>query len=44
MIIIAIFFEAYCTRDLNISNLDIGIILLAVLFIQSLSKLVLYIL
>ncbi|MBY2477210.1 hypothetical protein KWV16_09955 [Clostridioides difficile] len=43
MFVIAVFFSAHHTRVLNISNLDIGIILLAVLFIQSLSKLILYI-
>lgn len=43
MFVIAVFFSAHHTRALNISNLDIGIILLAVLFIQSLSKLILYI-
>ncbi|MCC0662047.1 MULTISPECIES: hypothetical protein [unclassified Clostridioides] len=41
--VIAVFFSANHTRGLDISNLDIGIILLAVLFIQSLSKLILYI-
>ncbi|HCQ6371060.1 TPA: hypothetical protein OL520_002146 [Clostridioides difficile] len=41
--IIGAVLAAYNTRDLYISNLDIGIILLSVLFIQSLSKLVLYI-
>ncbi|HBF6358332.1 hypothetical protein ACTPDI_13510 [Clostridioides difficile] len=43
MFVIAVFFSANHTRALDISNLDIGIILLAVLFIQSLSKLILYI-
>ncbi|MCC0673703.1 MULTISPECIES: hypothetical protein [unclassified Clostridioides] len=41
--VIAVFFSANHTRALDISNLDIGIILIAVLFIQSLSKLILYI-
>ncbi|MCC0632046.1 MULTISPECIES: hypothetical protein [unclassified Clostridioides] len=41
--VIAVFFSANHTRALDISNLDIGVILLAVLFIQSLSKLILYI-
>ncbi|EQF23225.1 putative membrane protein [Clostridioides difficile CD160] len=41
--VIAVLFSANHARALDISNLDIGIILLAVLFIQSLSKLILYI-
>ncbi|EML6499523.1 hypothetical protein [Clostridioides difficile] len=41
--LIAVFFSANYTRGLDISNLDIGVILLAILFIQSLSKLILYI-
>ncbi|WLD29482.1 hypothetical protein CDIFMA2_33730 [Clostridioides difficile] len=41
--VIAVFFSANHTRGLDILNLDIGIILLAVLFIQSLSKLILHI-
>ncbi|MGS5516378.1 hypothetical protein AB8L61_10380 [Clostridioides difficile] len=43
MFVIAVLFSANHTRALDVSNLDIGIILLAVLFIQSLSKLILYI-
>ncbi|NMS90629.1 hypothetical protein HGQ85_11860 [Clostridioides difficile] len=43
MFVIAVLFSANHARDLDISNLDIGIILLAVLFIQSLAKLILYI-
>ncbi len=41
IIIIAIFFATPYTSNINISNLDTGIILIKVLFIQSLSKLVL---
>ncbi|EQE32594.1 putative membrane protein [Clostridioides difficile DA00232] len=43
MFVIAVLFSVNHTRALDISNLDIGIMLLAVLFIQSLSKLILYI-
>ncbi|MER0284320.1 hypothetical protein ABRY17_10495 [Clostridioides difficile] len=43
MFVIAVLFSANHTRALDVSNLDICIILLAVLFIQSLSKLILYI-
>ncbi|EQF49499.1 putative membrane protein [Clostridioides difficile CD178] len=43
ILLIAVFFSANYTRGLDISNLDIGVILLAILFIQSLSKLILYI-
>ncbi|MDB3086403.1 hypothetical protein C4097_18185 [Clostridioides difficile] len=43
MFVIAVLFSANHTRALDVSNLDVGIILLAVLFIQSLSKLILYI-
>lgn len=43
MFVIVVLFSANHTRALDVSNLDIGIILLAVLFIQSLSKLILYI-
>ncbi|CCL59954.1 hypothetical protein [Clostridioides difficile] len=43
IVIISIFFATPYTSNINISNLDTGIILIAVLFIQSLSKLVLYI-
>ncbi|EQH20756.1 TPA: hypothetical protein ACKOG7_003290 [Clostridioides difficile] len=43
ILLISVFFSANYTRGLDISNLDIGVILLAILFIQSLSKLILYI-
>lgn len=43
IVIISIFFATPYTSNINISNIDTGIILIAVLFIQSLSKLVLYI-
>lgn len=43
IVIIAIFFATPYTRNINISNMDTGIILIAVLFIQSLSKLILYV-
>ena len=43
ILLISVFFSANYTRCLDISNLDIGVILLAILFIQSLSKLILYI-
>ncbi|NMS90630.1 hypothetical protein HGQ85_11865 [Clostridioides difficile] len=42
IVIIAIFFATPYTRNINISNQNTGIILIAVLFIQSLSKLILY--
>ncbi len=42
IVIISIFFATPYTSNINISNIDTGIILIAVLFIQSLSKLVLY--
>lgn len=40
--IIALFFATPYTKNINISNLDTGIILLTILFIQSLSKLILF--
>lgn len=40
--VIAVFFSTPYTQNINISNLDIGIILVVVLFIQSLLKLSLF--
>ncbi|MGO0931990.1 hypothetical protein ACTPED_20365, partial [Clostridioides difficile] len=43
IVIISIFFATPHTMNINISNLDMGIILISVLFIQFLSKLILYV-